>query len=109
MMITMHGLFDLKENCTEAKFAKAYNNFAQHLIKQEMIVSSRVMRRRPDANYDSSPPETRFHITMDFVDGGQAAACWDYIENNREASHLLHRTVYAQIERYQFYLSEDIP
>lgn len=108
MMITMHGLFDLKDNCTEAKFVKAYNHFAQYLIEQNLIVSSRAMRRRPDANYDSSPPESGFHITMDFVDGAQASACWDHIENNKEVSHLLHRAVYAQIQRYQFYLTEDI-
>ena len=108
VMITMHGLFDLKSGCREDRFAAAYRRFAIHLVEAKLIVSWRMMRRRPDPNYDSSPPATGFHVTIDFADYAQAEACWEHIEHNREASHLLHRGVYAQIENYRFYLSEDI-
>lgn len=107
-MITMHGFFDLKEGQSEAAFAQAYEAFAAHLLLQKLIVASRTMRRRPDANYDSSPPETKYYINMDFIDMEQAQACWDYIEDEATASTKLHRNVYGRIKDYAFFLSEDI-
>lgn len=107
-MIKMHGFFDLKEGQAESEFAIAYDKFASHLIEQKLIVSSRSMRRRPDSNYDSSPPETKYYISMDFVDMAQAQACWDYIEDSAKASAMLHRHVYARIKDYAFFLSEDL-
>ena len=107
-MITMHGFFDLKDNQIEADFARAYDNFAAHLLEQQLIVASRSMRRRPDPNYDSSPPETKYYISMDFVDMAQAQACWDYIEDDAVMSTKLHRNVYGRIKDYAFFLSEDL-
>ena len=107
-MITMHGHFDLKAGQSEAVFADAYDKFAAHLIERELIIASRAMRRRPDPNYDSSPPETAYYISMDFVDMVQAQACWDYIEDAESASTKLHRNVYGRIESYSFFLSEDL-
>lgn len=107
-MITMHGFFDLKENQSEAEFARVYNDFAAHLIEQGMIIASRAMRRRPDPNYDSSPPETEFYISMDFDDMAQAQACWDYIEERATLSTQLHSNVYGRIQNYSFFLSEDL-
>ena len=107
-MITMHGFFDLKANQSEAAFADAYNQFATHLIEHQLIIASRAMRRRPDPNYDSSPPKTKYYISMDFTDMVQAQACWDYIEDAATTSTKLHRNVYGRIESYSFFLSEDL-
>lgn len=107
-MITMHGFFDLKVNQLETEFAVAYDLFAADLMERKLIVSARATRRKPDPNYDSSPPETGFYISMDFVDMAQAQACWDYIENPTMTSTHLHRNVYGRIENYSFFLSEDI-
>ena len=71
-MIKMHGFFDLKEGQVESDFAAAYERFATDLMAQKLIVASRSMRRRPDPNYDSSPPETKYYISMDFIDMTQA-------------------------------------
>lgn len=108
IMITMHGLFDLKPNQSETAFATAYDAFADHLIEQQLIIASRAMRRRLDPNYDSSPPSTKYYISMDFVDMAQAQACWDYIEDAAVASTKLHRNVYGRIQNYAFFLSEDL-
>ena len=107
-MITMHGFFDLKSNQSEAAFAVAYNKFAEHLIEQGLIVASRAMRHRPDPNYDSNPPATKYYISMDFTDMVQAQACWDYIESSTAQKTKLHHNVYGRIENYAFFLSEDI-
>ncbi|MEM7116721.1 MAG: DUF6614 family protein [Chloroflexota bacterium] len=107
-MIKMHGFFDLKEGQAESDFAAAYDRFAADLMEQKLIVTSRSMRRRPDPNYDSSPPETKYYISMDFVDMAQAQACWDYIENGASQDTKLHRNVYGRIKDYAFFLSEDL-
>ena len=104
----MHGFFDLKASQSEATFADAYAQFAAHLIENGMIVASRSMRRRPDPNYDSSPPDTNYYISMDFTDMVQAQACWDYIEDGTAASTKLHRNVFGRIESYSFFLSESL-
>jgi len=104
----MHGFFDLKANRSEADFAEAYEKFAAHLLERKLIVASRAMRRKPDANYDSSPPDTKYTISMDFRDMAQAQECWDYIEDSGTASTELHRDVYSQIRSYSFFLSEDL-
>ena len=69
---------------------------AAHLITQHLIVASRVTRRTPNKNYDSSPPTTNYYISMDFTDADQAQVCWDYIEAHEEISTQLHRTVLCQ-------------
>jgi len=107
-MITMHGFFDLKANRSETGFVEAYEKFAAHLLERKLIIASRAMRRRPDANYDSSPPETKFYISMDFIDMAQAEACWDYIESGADASEKRHRNVYSRIQNYSFFLSEEM-
>ena len=104
----MHGFFDLKEGQSEAVFAEAYRAFADHLIERQLITASRVMRRSPNDNYDSTPPQTKYYVSMDFVDLAQSEECWDYIESHEAASTQLHRAVYARIESYSFFLSEDI-
>ena len=67
------------------------------------------MRRSPSENYDSSPPATKYYVSMDFTDLAQAQACWDVIEGLEEPSARLHRLVFAKIKTYSFFLSEDIP
>lgn len=104
----MHGFFDLKADQSEAEFADAYDQFATHLLERKLIIASRAMRRKPDANYDSSPPETKYTISMDFTDMAQARECWDYIEDGATASIELHRNVYSRIKSYSFFLSEDL-
>ncbi|MEM9774393.1 MAG: DUF6614 family protein [Chloroflexota bacterium] len=108
-MVTMHGFFDLHEGNDESEFKKTYQAFGDYLIENNLITGHKVMRRSYHAGYDSGAPETRFYVSMDFIDLEQANACWDYIEERQMNSHVLHRNVYAQIRNASFFLSEDIP
>ncbi len=104
----MHGFFDLKDQVAESEFAASYEKFAAYLVERNQIIGYRAMRRRPNENYDSSPPTTKYYVSMDFEDMAQAESCWDFIENHQEANAKLHRTVYAKIKAYSFFLSEDL-
>ena len=107
-MITMHGFFDLKDVDSEVTFKRVFDDFAEHLQECQLITSYKVMRRRPDVNYDSNPPSTTCYICMDFVDMAHTQKCWDYIEKNDAVSGLLHRHVYSKITNYSFFLSEEM-
>ena len=108
-MLTMHGFFDLRDESAEVEYKTDYEKFGAHLIEQELITGFRVMRRSYHAGYDSGAPDTRFYISMDFLDLVQANRCWDYIEARPQPSHKFHAKVYAQIKNATFFLSEDIP
>ena len=107
-MVTMHGFFDLKPNQNEQAFKKAYDAFGEYLIKAELITGYKAQKRSYDDNYDSSPPETKYYVSMDFVDLKQSQDCWDFIEAHDAESAKLHRAVFAKIANYAFFLSEDI-
>ena len=110
-MVTMHGFFDLKQADREAElaFKLAFDEFGDYLQKCHLITSYKAMRRSPNDNYDSRPPETTYYISMDFVDLAQTEACWDFIEEHDQTSARLHRNVFSKISDYSFFLSEDIP
>ena len=104
----MHGFFDLKSAESEAAFKAAYNAFGDYLIECDLITAHKAMRRSYDDNYDSSPPETKYYVSMDFVDLDQSRNCWDFIEKHDETSARLHRSVFSKIKDYSFFLSEDL-
>lgn len=108
-MVTMHGFFDLKSNTKETEFKQAYDAFGDYLMECNLITSHKAMRRSYDDNYDSSPPETKYYISMDFVNLAQSQDCWDFIEKHDETSAKLHRNVFSKIQNFSFFLSEDIP
>ena len=107
-MVTMHGFFDLKSNIDEAEFKRAYDAFGDYLIGCKLITDHKAMRRSYDDNYDSSPPHTKYYVSMDFIDLDQSQNCWDFIEKHDETSAKLHRSVFSKIKNYSFFLSEDI-
>ena len=108
-MVTMHGFFDLKPNQDEQTFKAVYDRFGDFLIKEKLITAHKTQRRSYDDNYDSSPPETKYYVSMDFVDLKQSQDCWAFIEQHSPESAKLHRDVFARITNYAFFLSEDIP
>ncbi len=110
-MVTMHGFFDLKQSDheTEWAFKVAFDEFGQYLKTCNLITSYNVMRRSPNENYDSRPPESKYYVSMDFVNLVQTQECWDFIEEHDQTSARLHRNVFSRIKDYSFFLSEDIP
>ena len=107
-MVTMHGLFDLVQPGGEAEFRSAFDRFAEHLFEQRLIVSWRFMRRLPHYGYDSTPPSTRFHVSMDFDSELTAQQCWDYVEQDLPPVRELHRAVNSRVTREVFFLCEDV-
>ena len=108
-MVTMHGFFDLKDSVSERAFKQAYDAFGDYLIECNLITGHKAMLRSYDDNYDSSPPETKYYVSMDFIDLDQSQNCWDFIEQHDQKSAKLHRDVFSKIKDYSFFLSEDIP
>ena len=104
----MHGLFDLVRSDGEAEFKAAFDRFAEHLCEQGLIRSWRFMRRLPHYGYDSTPPATRFHVSMDFDSRETAQRCWDYVEQDLPPVQRLHRAVNTSVTREVFFLCEDV-
>jgi hypothetical protein len=70
-MVTMHGFFDLKDETSEPGFHRAMDDIVGRLKECELISSHKVLRRSPKENYDSNPPSTRYHTSMDFENFGK--------------------------------------
>jgi len=107
-MIVMHSLFDLEEHCSPADFQYAINEFTEHLIDQDLLVSSRFMRREPHEGYNANTPQVPYYLAMEFSDMPQAKACWAYMENNIEPVKILHNKVKSSIRDSSFFLCRDI-
>jgi hypothetical protein len=107
-MITMHGLFHLREQARDADFRAAYDAFGEHLRSLGYVVSWRFMRRSPHDGYDARPPEQPFYVSMDFPDIEAARACYRYVEADEEPLKTLHRAVNRKVHTTQFFLCEDI-
>ncbi len=107
-MILMHGLFDLNEGVEEGAFRESFELFSKHLNTIEMVVSWRCMRHQEHDGFNSNQPDTRYYVSMEFLDMGQAQQCWDRIEDDSEPLHSLHTDVFSKIQNYRFFLASDI-
>ena len=108
-MVTMHGLYFLRDPGTEAQFKDAYHAFGGHLVDEGYITTWRLMRRLPHEQYDSRPPTQPYYCALDFPSVKLAQACHDYVEANQDPLRTLHRAVNQLVVRptTQFYLTED--
>ena len=107
-MVIMHGLFDLKPDCSHSQFKSAFDDFCAHLKQQKLLNSWRYMQRTPHDIYDARPPVTEFYVAMEFIDADQAEQSKDYVVNNQEPVSSLHLAVNSKVINTQFFLSEDI-
>lgn len=109
-MVTMHGLFDLKPGVEVGAYRAAFDAFCAHLHEQGYVTGWSFMRRSPHPGYDRNPPETAFHVGMDFPDRARAEACYRYVAANEEPLRTLHRTMNAKVvaTTTRFFLLEGI-
>ena len=96
-MVTMHGLFDLKEGITGGAYRDALDAFCRHLRDRGYVLSWAFMRRSPHPGYDRNPPETAFHVSIDFPDCATAEACYRYVAADEEPLRTLHRTMNSKV------------
>ena len=107
-MVTMHGLFDLKEGVEIAAYRAAFDAFCAHLQEQGYVTRWSFMRRSPHPSYDRNPPESAFYVSIDFPDRAQAEACYRYVAADEEPLRTLHRTMNTKVvpTTTQFFLFE---
>jgi hypothetical protein len=105
----MHGLFDLRPGIEAGDYRAAFEAFCQHLRQQGYVTGWSFMRRSPHAGYDRKPPETTFHVGIDFPDRSRAEDCFRYIAANQEPLRSLHIAMNAKVvtATTQFFLFEN--
>jgi len=110
-MVTMHGLFDLKEGVEIGAYRAAFDAFCLHLQEQGYVTGWSFMRRSPHSGYDRNPPETEHYVSMDFPDRARAEACYRYVAANEEPLRTLHRTMNSKVvpTTTRFFLFEAVP
>jgi hypothetical protein len=109
-MVTMHGLFDLKPGIELHAYHAAFDAFCRHLETQGYVTGWSLMRRSPHAGYDRNPPETAFHVRMDFPDRKTAEACYGFVAADEEPLRTLHRGMNSKVvaSTTRFFLLESV-
>jgi len=96
-MVTLHGLFDLKPGITPEVYRAAFEAFCRHLRDQGYVARWAFMRRSPHPGYDRAPPETTFHVSIDFPDRMTADECYRYVAADAEPLRSLHRSMNSKV------------
>ena len=104
----MHGLFDLKDDVSEAEFRQSYELFSEHLIEISMVLSCRFMRHQAHDGYNADPPSTQYYVSVEFQDLDYAERCWSYIQEKKEPMKSIHTSVFSKIQNSRFFLSSDV-
>jgi hypothetical protein len=110
VMLTMHGLFDLKPGIETSAYRKAFEAFCGHLQEQGYVTGWSFMRRAPHPGYDRNPPETAYCVSIDFPDRALAEACYRYVAADEEPLRTLHRMMNGKVAptTTRFFLLEAI-
>ena len=107
-MIVMHSLFDLEENCSVADYQAAIKNLSDHLIQQDLLVSSRFMQREPHDGYNADAPNAPYYLAMEFSNMTRAENCWAYVGSDIEQVKKLHDKIKSNIKDSSFFLCRDV-
>lgn len=107
-MIVMHSLFDLEEHCSATDFQYFLKDFTEHLLDQDLLVSSRFMQRQAHEGYNATAPQVPYYLAIEFSDMTQAQACWEYMESDIEPIKNLHTKITSSICNSSFFLCSDI-
>ncbi|MEM8594005.1 MAG: DUF6614 family protein [Pseudomonadota bacterium] len=105
-MITMHGLFTLKDEFTLEQFSQSFNDYAQHLSDQGYVTGWTCFFREPHNNYNLNSPEQHGLISMDFPSRKELDECWDFVVADEEPIHSYHKGVNTKVTDISFWVSQ---
>ena len=105
----MHSVFDLRPGVTVEAFRKAWDELAEALIAEGVMVSaSGVAERRSDTPLDTDDGRSLgFFTIMSFQDRAQSEAAWDVIAPWKGPLKTLHVRVLGMVADPIFSCWED--
>jgi hypothetical protein len=73
----LHGLFNLRDDVSEAQFKLAFEAFVAHLTEMGFATRSHLMRRKSLDQFGQKLPAFVYYASIEFADLNREQACYE--------------------------------